>query len=116
MALLAGLIYLLAQGEAITLRAEESQPMTRDPITPPEGANVVYVLKAGQTAQVLRCEDVKRPVVLVRVNSGETGFVDYGGGSFVLERQRIGPKLLLLSPTRITFSCHGMFWNAAISR
>ena len=114
--LVAGLVYVLSHGEAITLRALEGQPVTRSPIEPASGSNVVYVLKPGEGAEVIQCEDVKRPVILVRIASGETGYVDYGVGRFALDRQRIGLRLLSLSPKRITFSCHGMFDDPIISR
>ena len=115
-ALSGGLLYVASYGEAITIRATESQPVTRSPIDSPSESNTVYVLKPGEEAEVIRCEDVKRPVILVRVRSGATGYLDYGIGRFTLNRQGMSLHLLSSAPSRITFSCWGMFHDPAISR
>lgn len=109
-------IYVGAHGEAITLRASEAQPMTRSPIEPASGSNSVYVLKLGEEVEVIQCEDIKRPVILVRARSGAIGYVDYGAGHFTLDRRRLSLRLLLSAPQRITFSCWGMFREPVISR
>jgi hypothetical protein len=109
------LLYAASYGEAITVRATESQPVTRSPIESSSESNTVYVLKPGEEAEVIQCEEVKRPVILVRVRSGATGYLDYGIGRFALDRQRMSLRLLASAPNRITFSCWGMFRAPAIS-
>lgn len=111
-----GVVYLASHGEVITLRAVERQPITRSPIDAPSASNTVYVLKPGEEAAVIHCEDIKRPVVFVRADSGATGYVDYGAGRFTLDRRRVGFVLLSSSASRITFSCWGMFDAPTISR
>jgi hypothetical protein len=113
-AFVAGFGYLFSQGEVITLRAEEPLPVSKSPVKPASGANLVYTLSPGERAEVIKCEDIKTDLVIrLRAGSGEIGYV--ASGRYSLERRRVDFRVLLSDPKKITFSCKGMFEHRSIS-
>ena len=103
-------INMLYRGEIIVLRATDDLPLGVSPVRPASGANLIYTMNSGEEAQVLSCEDIKTDlVILLRLKSGETGYV--AGGSYSLKRRKADLESLFFNFDQVTFSCKGMFEN-----
>lgn len=100
--------FLLSQAESIVLRATDSLPVSASASEMPTGESLVYIMSAGEEAQVFECEDVKTDLVIrLRTKTGVTGYV--AGGNYVLLRRKASPYAAVISCDRVTFSCRGMF-------
>lgn len=103
---LVGLAYIVSLAEVVTLRADTPIPLTRSPIRPPIGENLVHTLAVGELADVIECENIKTNlVILVRTRSGKTGYV--ADGDHTLIKQPFSLKVLFSDPNRLTLSCRG---------
>ena len=107
-ALAIGSGFCFGRGEIINLHAEQTLPIARSPIEPASGTNLVYVMRLGEEAEVLGCEDIKSDLVIrVRVATGDSGYVS--SGQYTLARGSVTAHQLFTDPRRIAFSCNGFF-------